>query len=142
LHDRARVGRKTDSRTTIIGGRTRAHDGASTSTFSGCRSGACTSTFSGCKLGRCSFAQLIDLLFHLKAREPLDVAWHVSRRIHAALSASSRKILPVLDDLRTGIVFRRHTAFKRLLSLGAKYSNEGFFRCPASYRDIDGWHPT
>src|SRR5262245_38908251 len=67
------------------------------------------STFSRCRIrSRIVLAQGLDRLFHLEAREPFDVAWHVSRRIDAALSASSGKVSPVLEDLRTGIVFLLH----------------------------------
>src|SRR5262249_20083513 len=106
----------------------------------GARDAAVTSTFGGYRIARCFFARLIDLLFHLKAREPLGIAWHVSGRIHAALPGCRRKILPVLDNLITGFLFGIHATLEILLSLGAKYRNEGFFRCPASCRDVGGWH--
>ncbi len=83
------------------------------------------STFSRCGVGhrRVVSTQGINRLFHLKAREPFDVARHVSRCIHASSSATSRITLPAPDHLRTGIVFLLHAANKRLLGARAKYTS-------------------
>src|SRR5262245_12151201 len=99
------------------------------------------STFSRCRTGsRIVLAQGLDGLFHLEAREPFDVAWHISSRIDAALSASSGVAPPVLDYFRTGIVFLLHAAVKCRQVARAKYAGDGLFRCPAGCRDIDGRH--
>jgi hypothetical protein len=80
------------------------------------------------------------MLFHLKAREPLDVTWHVYRRIHAALSAVSRVTSPILGNLHTSIVFLFHTAIKCPLAGMAEHARYGLFGFPAGCRNVNGGH--